>query len=78
MVGILYFAVRILGKYAGAFLGCLAVGKPKQVRNYLGLALIPQAGVAIGLAALCVRTLGPGVGGELQTIILASSVLRCV
>ena len=75
VVGILYFAVRILGKYAGAFLGCLAVGKPKQVRNYLGLALIPQAGVAIGLAALCVRTLGPGVGGELQTIILASSVL---
>ena len=53
----------------------MAVGKPKQVRNYLGLALIPQAGVAIGLAALCVRTLGPGVGGELQTIILASSVL---
>ena len=45
------------------------------MRNYLGLALIPQAGVAIGLAALCVRTLGPGVGGELQTIILASSVL---
>ncbi len=51
------------------------MGKPKLVRNYLGLALIPQAGVAIGLAALCVRTLGPGVGGELQTIILASSVL---
>lgn len=74
-VGVLYFLARIAGKYAGAFLGCLVVGKPKEVRNYLGLALIPQAGVAIGLAALCVRTLGPEVGGSLQTIILASSVL---
>lgn len=75
VIGILYFVVRILGKYIGAFLGCIATGKPKEVRNYLGLALIPQAGVAIGLAAMCVRTLGPGVGGDLQTIILASSVL---
>ena len=49
---------RILGKYLGAFLGCMAVGKPAKVRNYLGLARIPQAGVAIGLAALGARTLG--------------------
>ena len=75
VVGALYFAVRILGKYVGAFLGCLAVKKNKLVRNYLGLALIPQAGVAIGLAALGARTLGGEAGGALQTIILASSVL---
>lgn len=74
-VGVLYFLTRIVGKYVGAFLGCLIAGKPKEVRNYLGLALIPQAGVAIGLAALCARTLGEEVGGSLQTIILASSVL---
>ena len=75
VVGALYFAVRILGKYAGAFLGCLVVKKNKLVRNYLGLALIPQAGVAIGLAALGARTLGGEAGAALQTIILASSVL---
>ena len=75
VVGALYFAVRILGKYAGAFLGCLVVKKNKPVRNYLGLALIPQAGVAIGLAALGARTLGGEAGAALQTIILASSVL---
>lgn len=74
-VGILYFLVRIIGKYGGAFLGSLAVGKSKQVRNYVGLALIPQAGVAIGLAALGARTLGGETGNSLQTIILASSVL---
>ena len=75
VIGILYFFVRIVGKYAGAVLGCLAVGKPKETRNYLGLALIPQAGVAIGLAALGARTLGGDDGVALNTIILASSVL---
>ena len=49
--------------------------KPKEVRNYLGLALIPQAGVAIGLAALGARTIGGEMGNALNTIILASSVL---
>jgi len=75
VIGVLYFLVRIAGKYAGAFLGSLLVGKPPRVRNYLGLALIPQAGVAIGLAALGARTLGGETGSALETIILASSVL---
>ena len=75
VVGVLYFLVRIAGKYTGAFAGCAAGKKPKTVRNYLGLALIPQAGVAIGLAALGARTLGGDMGSALNTIILASSVL---
>lgn len=74
-IGILYFIVRIIGKYAGAYLGCLITKKPKETKNYLGLALVPQAGVAIGLAALGARTLGGEQGNALQTIILASSVL---
>jgi Kef-type K+ transport system membrane component KefB len=74
-VGVVYFFVRIVGKYAGAYLGCLVTGKDKKVRNYLGLGLIPQAGVAIGLAAMCARILGGDIGEDLQTIILASSVL---
>ena len=75
VIGVSYFLVRILGKYAGAWLGCWLVKKQKGVRDYLGLALIPQAGVAIGLAALGARTLGGTMGSNLQTIILASSVL---
>lgn len=75
LVGVVYFFTRILGKYAGAFGGCLITHKPKEVRNYLGLALIPQAGVAIGLAALGARTLGGDTGVALETVILASSVL---
>ena len=75
VIGAGYFLVRILGKYLGAWLGCRIAGKGRLVRNYLGLALIPQAGVAIGLAALGARTLGGSMGRDLQTIILASSVL---
>lgn len=75
MIGIIYFFIRIVGKYSGAWLGCLAAGKNRSVRDYLGLALIPQAGVAIGLAALGARTLGGDTGNALQTIILSSSVL---
>ena len=74
-VGVLYFIVRILGKYAGAFAGCWLTKKDRKVRDYLGLALIPQAGVSIGLAALGARILGGRAGDDLQTIILASSVL---
>ena len=75
VIGVLYFVVRIAGKYAGAFAGAAAVRKDSKVRNFLGLALVPQAGVAIGLAALGARTLGGEMGNALQTIILSSSVL---
>lgn len=75
VVGVFYFFFRIIGKYMGSYLGCLITKKDKKVRNYLGLALIPQAGVAIGLAAMGARALGGNEGNALQTIILASSVL---
>ena len=75
VIGVLYFIIRIVGKYGGAYLGGLVTKSEKRVRNYLGLALIPQAGVAIGLAALGARILGGETGVALNTIILASSVL---
>lgn len=75
VIAILYFIVRMVGKYGGAFLGGFITKSPKSTRNFLGLALIPQAGVAIGLAAMAKRTLGGEVGDNLQTIILASSIL---
>lgn len=75
MVGIAYFLVRIAGKYAGAYIGCLIGKTSVPVRNYFGVALVPQAGVAIGLAYLARRILPDRIGNLLMTIILASSVL---
>ena len=75
VIAILYFLIRMVGKYGGAFLGGFVTNSKRSIRDYLGLALIPQAGVAIGLAAMAARTLGGEVGNNLQTIILASSIL---
>ena len=75
VIGVIYFVVRIVGKYLGAYSGCKLAGKPPKVSRYLGLALIPQAGVAIGLASLGARELGGELGRALETIILSSSVL---
>lgn len=74
-IGIVYFFTRIIGKYIGSYLGCVVIGSGKTLRNCLGLALVPQAGVSIGLAALAARTLGGESGLAMQTIILSSSVL---
>ena len=51
--------------------GCLM----PAVRHYLGLALIPQAGVSIGLAILGQRLLPTAEGTMLSLIILSSAVL---
>lgn len=75
IIGAAYFIIRIAGKYAGAYLSCSFTGEPASVKNYLGLALIPQAGVAIGLAFLAKRILPDEQGDMLLTIILSSSVL---
>ncbi|HHV95788.1 MAG TPA: cation:proton antiporter [Clostridiaceae bacterium] len=75
IVGVFYFIIRIAGKYFGSYLGCIIAKTTKEVKNYLGLALIPQAGVAIGLAFLGKRILPEDMGNMLLTIILSSSVL---
>ncbi|NLD83765.1 MAG: cation:proton antiporter, partial [Clostridiales bacterium] len=75
LVGVVYFLVRIAGKYIGAYVGCLLTRQERRTRVYLGAALVPQAGVAIGLAHLAERMLPDAIGSLLVTIILASSVL---
>lgn len=73
--GVAYFFVRIAGKYFGAYAGCALTHTDSGIRNWLGAALIPQAGVSIGLAFLARRILPPDSGNLLVTIILSSSVL---
>ncbi len=75
VIGVSYFLIRIVGKYLGSLLGCILTKQKKEVRYNLGLALIPQAGVAIGLSVLGQRLLPTDLGNLLSTIILASSVL---
>ncbi|MEO2013150.1 MAG: cation:proton antiporter [Fuerstiella sp.] len=46
---VLYFLARFVGKYVGAFGAMSLAGVPNRVRNYLGIALLPHGGVAVGL-----------------------------
>lgn len=75
LIGLVYFVVRIAGKYAGAFLGAVVTKSNGRIRKYLGVALIPQAGVSIGLAMLAQRILPNETGIILSTIILSSGIL---
>ena len=75
IIGICYFLVRIVAKYLGSLIGCQIVHETKAVKYNLGLALIPQAGVAIGLSVLASRILPTDLGIKLSTIILSSSIL---
>ena len=75
VIGVSYFVVRIIGKYFGTYISCIITGMSVEIRNYMGLALIPQAGVAIGLAFLGQRLLPPETGNLMLAIILSSSVL---
>lgn len=75
IIGVVYFLIRIVGKYLGTFVSSYILKTPKNIRNYLGLALIPQAGVSIGLAYLGQRLLPQEMGNMLLTIILSSAVL---
>lgn len=45
-----YLLLRMIGKIGGAYFGARVSGCDKKTQIYLGLALFPQAGVAIGLA----------------------------
>ncbi len=51
LIGIVYILVRSLGKYMGARLSSAAMGCDKNTRRYLGLTLLPQAGVALGMCS---------------------------
>ena len=49
LIGIVYIFVRAFGKYMGARISSTATGCDENVRKYLGITLLPQAGVALGM-----------------------------
>ena len=55
LVGVVYIAVRSLGKISGAYVSCRATKCSPSIQKYLGITLLPQAGVALGMAAEAAR-----------------------
>ncbi|MCK5594900.1 cation:proton antiporter [bacterium] len=58
LVGLIYILSRSVGKMGGAYLGAVTAKAKPVIRRYLGLGLLPQAGVAIGLAILATKEFG--------------------
>ena len=79
LLGVCYLVFRSAGKYFGARLGASVVGETKEVRRYLGVALLPQAGVAIGMSQLVVKAfteLGmPGIGVQIRAVVLCATLV---
>lgn len=59
IVGVIYILSRSAGKYCGAALSCELTRQPKPITQHLGITLLPQAGVALGMA-LTAATLPDG------------------
>ena len=59
IVGIIYILSRSAGKYYGAAISCKLSKQPKPITENLGITLLPQAGVALGMA-LTAATLPDG------------------
>jgi Kef-type K+ transport system membrane component KefB len=73
LIGIIFIFFRSLGKILGAYLGGYLSKAEHKIRKYLGWGLLPQAGVAIGLALIVKEEL-PQIGDILFPTIIATTV----
>ena len=75
IVAAIYIVFRVVGKWGGAFVGASITRCEPQVKKYLGFALVPQAGVAIGLATTASNLFTDGTGALIMAIILTSTLV---
>lgn len=74
LLGVLYLVARSLGKYFGSALGAWVVKSEPKIRKYLGLTLLPQAGVAIGMAQVVIAKL-PEYGEVIRAVVLCATLV---
>ena len=68
LIGVVYILSRSAGKYLGARGSAKLVGCDKNVVDYLGVTLLPQAGVALGMCVTASQL--PGDGSLIRNIVL--------
>ena len=75
LIGLVYIVSRSLGKYFGAGWSSALAKSPQPVRKWLGITLLPQAGVALGMCATAYRVLGGAEGTLIRNIVLFSVLI---
>ena len=58
IIGAVYIVSRSLGKYFGAYSSAKMTGCDEKIQKYLGITLLPQAGVALGMSAIVLAEMG--------------------
>jgi len=74
VIGVLYIVFRVIGKILGVAVGAKLSHASPVVTKYLGFTLIPQAGVAIGLASTAMKVV-PEYGTQIQTVVLCGTII---
>ncbi|MEL7654303.1 MAG: cation:proton antiporter [Bacillota bacterium] len=74
LIGVIYVLSRVLGKVAGASIGAVIMKAPETVKKYIGFTLVPQAGVAIGLALIAASAL-PEFGQTIRAVVLCATLI---
>lgn len=79
VIGIAYLLLRSLGKWSGTLVGAVITKSDSNIKKYLGLTLLPQAGVAIGMAGMVSARFGSGSSAEMakqiNTIVLSGTLI---
>lgn len=78
LIGFIYIMARILGKVGGSWLGASLCDSKPVVKKYLGISMLPQSGVAIGLALVAYNALSDidmVMANSIQNITLASALI---
>ena len=70
-----YVLCRAAGKIAGSWFGAKHSRAPAVVRKYLGICLLPQAGVAIGLAILASQQFDTELGRMIIMVVMTATFL---
>ena len=73
-LGAAYIGLRIAGRVLGAHLGGWLCGADADTRRWIGMALLPQAGIAIGMALLASQRF-PEFEDVILPVVLGSSVI---
>lgn len=75
LIGIVYIFARFGGKFLGSWIGGTITHQPPVVKDNIGWALMPQAGVAIGMATMALAQLPLEYGQQIQTVILSATLV---
>ena len=69
LIGIVFILARSAGKYLGAYVSSGVMNCGQNVRKYLGITLLPQAGVALGMCSQAMA-LGEDIGSVVRNVTL--------